>query len=53
MLRTNLIQVTIMMMFTTITAEVDIIIPKNLTMTMTDMRPPATSNVNGSKGAQA
>ena len=53
MLRTNPIKVTIMMMFTTITAEVEIIFPKKLMMNMTDTRPPATSNVNGSKGAQA
>ena len=53
MLRTNPIKVTIMMMFTTITVEVEIIFPKKLMMNMTNTRPPAMSNVNGSKGAQA
>ena len=54
MLRTtNPIKVTISMMmivvrvemFTTITVEVEIIVPKNLMMNMTDARPPATSNM--------
>lgn len=63
MLRTtNPIKVTITMMiivvrvemFTTITVEVEIIVPKNLMMNMTDARPPATSNVKRTcKGTQA